>query len=400
MINPVFRYELVRTARRDLTYGVRLAYGLVLLLGLAGAYALWDFESARQATPSLRHFAEATFHRFALLQDVALVALVPALVAGAVAEEAQRHALSSLLTTRLTAFEIVVGKVAARLVHVGVFFLIGLPVVALLGLVGGVGLELILSAYAGAFGLAFLTAGLSILLSTLCRTPLGAIASAYGALAAWLCLPLWIRPMVTGLTGPLAWAGTLDDAIVRSSPVWTWAARGFLSSLAHRGRGFQMWIRVVFFWSDWPWRAALHATLGLCCVALAALTLRTWQGDAPNRIGRRWSKRALIAPKRSPCGAAPMRWKERHTAQGGRAVRWAAWIIGVLLIAGLAQELLVDTVRVLQVRASFDVSDVIGYNESERLRQVHMTLFALWTLAVACAAALGSARAAPGTHSG
>src|SRR3954470_20873560 len=127
MVNPVLRSEIVRASRRDLAYGVRVAYGLMLLLTLAGAYTAWDFEGELRPTGHLGRFAEATFLRMGILQDLAILALVPALTAGAIAEEAAGNTLSSLLATRLTAFDSVAGKLGVRLACVGGLALGGLP---------------------------------------------------------------------------------------------------------------------------------------------------------------------------------------------------------------------------------------------------------------------------------
>src|SRR4051812_45657791 len=110
MFNPVFHFEAIQTARRDHHHALRVAYGLVLLLYLAGEYAAWDVEVHGHSIRWLGRFARATFARVAIVQDLAIVALVPALTAGAIAEEVRRRTLPGLLASRLTEAEIVLGK--------------------------------------------------------------------------------------------------------------------------------------------------------------------------------------------------------------------------------------------------------------------------------------------------
>ena len=70
-------------------------------------------------------------------QGVAVLVLTPAIVAGVVADEKRRKTLQYLMVSRLTSTEIILGKLFARLLHIGVFLAIGLPVMCLISLFGG-----------------------------------------------------------------------------------------------------------------------------------------------------------------------------------------------------------------------------------------------------------------------
>ena len=137
-LGPVLRYELITTARRGRYYLVRVVYGTALLFLLWAHFQRWEFEHPDGATPEKVHqFAETTFIAFAQTQFTALLFLLPALVAGVIADEHQRKTLHYLLASRLSSGEIVLGKLGARLLHVGAFVALGLPVVSLLALYGG-----------------------------------------------------------------------------------------------------------------------------------------------------------------------------------------------------------------------------------------------------------------------
>ena len=68
---------------------------------------------------------------------MAVLVLTPAIVAGVIADEKQRKTLQYLMVSRLNSAEIVLGKLFARLLHIGVFLAIGLPVMSLTSLFGG-----------------------------------------------------------------------------------------------------------------------------------------------------------------------------------------------------------------------------------------------------------------------
>ena len=61
----------------------------------------------------MQTFAEATFISVRRAQGIALLCLIPALVAGVIADEHQRKTLHYLLASRLSSAEIVLGKLGA-----------------------------------------------------------------------------------------------------------------------------------------------------------------------------------------------------------------------------------------------------------------------------------------------
>ena len=66
------------------------------------------------------------------LLRVLLFLLTPAFVAWAITDEKSRGTLQYLLTSSLTTWEIVVGKLLGRLVHLGLLALAALPLFALM----------------------------------------------------------------------------------------------------------------------------------------------------------------------------------------------------------------------------------------------------------------------------
>ena len=141
-LGPVVRYELVTTSRRGRFYIARVAYGLFLLALLWDQFRVFDVRHPGGGTvEEVQTFAEAAFRQFARAQGAALLCLIPALVAGVIADEHQRKTLHYLLASRLSSAEIVLGKLGARMVHVATFVALGLPVVCLLALYGGLNPE-------------------------------------------------------------------------------------------------------------------------------------------------------------------------------------------------------------------------------------------------------------------
>jgi len=345
---------MITTARRGRYYLARVVYGLVLLYVLWNQQRTWEwfqamnrhFVLASRGTmggshEEMRRFAESAFIQFAGVQGFVLLCLVPALVAGVIADEYQRKTLHYLLASRLSSAEIVLGKLAARLVHVGAIVALGLPVVSLLGLYGGLNPEYVCYAYLGTATTVLFAAGLSMLISIVAKQPREAILATYGLLAIWLWGPISIAGVAHEIRGPLFWVGTVNDWLLISNPMVAWSelTRGtYLITPTPGTLGGQ------FLWNFYE-MVGIHTVLGLLFLVLAIAGLRplrgnTWPGGKPQTgwatrlagVARSISRWYLTAPvlqnqllaarrDRPPCGDRPMLWKERYTTASG-GLRW------------------------------------------------------------------------------
>ena len=105
------------------------------------------------------------------LQGIVILFLTPAFLAGAIAEDRQRKVLSYLLASPLTGAEIVLGKLAARVMNLAMLVTVGLPVVSLALLFGGIEPQAVWLAYAASFSTLYFLAGLSIFVSVYSPRP-------------------------------------------------------------------------------------------------------------------------------------------------------------------------------------------------------------------------------------
>jgi ABC-type transport system involved in multi-copper enzyme maturation permease subunit len=344
-LGPVVRYELITTARRGRFYLVRVVYGLFLLLQLWSLFHTWEFHHPDGgALRDIHRFAEDAFIQFAGVQGLALLCVIPALVAGVIADEHQRKTLHYLLASRLSSAEIVLGKLGARLVHVGTFVALGLPVVSLLLLYGGLNPTNVFYVYLGTFTVVMFAAGLSILISTLARRPREAILATYGLEAFWLLVPIAIGPFAHDLAWPLGWVEPVNGCLLRINPavVWSQATNSFYD---WRINAFRPRWSIDGFESSFYWMVGLQGFFGLLWIGLAVAGLRplrgsSWPGGKPqtgwwtrlrargqtigrSRAAASLARNELLAARwlRPPCGDAPMLWKEMHTRLGG-GLKW------------------------------------------------------------------------------
>ena len=85
---PVFTFELLTTARRGRFYLARAFYAVVLLLILWTVFASWSQANGGELTlEQVRWFALSVFCSIAIGQELLVLVLTPALVAGVIADE-------------------------------------------------------------------------------------------------------------------------------------------------------------------------------------------------------------------------------------------------------------------------------------------------------------------------
>ena len=140
IIGPIFTRELVTSPRRVRHYLARSAYVGILfiimwtawqaLVGLAGVHTVGN----------LARFGSTLFQVLAYVQLSLVCFFAPLYAASSVCAEKDRRTLVLLLMTDLYNHELVLGKLLASLLHVGVMLLSAVPLFCACMLLGGVSL--------------------------------------------------------------------------------------------------------------------------------------------------------------------------------------------------------------------------------------------------------------------
>ncbi|MFO0936904.1 MAG: ABC transporter permease subunit [Gemmataceae bacterium] len=156
-IGPLFRWELVRLARRGHAVRARAVLAGVVLLSLMIFTIVWFFHlgvaavflgTAREISLNeSATFGDRFATTFLLSQLLVMIFLTPAYAAGGIAEEKERKTFDFLIASSLSSREIVLGKFFGRTVFLLSVLLAGMPILALTSLYGGVDIGLILASY-------------------------------------------------------------------------------------------------------------------------------------------------------------------------------------------------------------------------------------------------------------
>ncbi|WP_406701002.1 ABC transporter permease subunit [Singulisphaera sp. Ch08] len=333
---PVFNAELLTTARRTRYYVVRSVYGAILLFFVwqnDPEYGAWGSRknAGELSIQEMARLGWALFATILVVQSIAVLLLTPTLVAGVIAEERQRKTLHYLLASRLSSGEIILGKLAARMLHLGVFVAIGLPITSLLSLFGGVDPNVVLLTFAITVTTAFFLSALSIFVSTHARRPREAISLVYMVEFCWLFGPTMIPFLMPrgGVWWNLLyeWIKPINDWIAPTSP-FHW-----FSVVARLGPS-----SAGAFLEQCFWMMGLQTAYGIVFVLIAILRLRgvnrrDGEGRLASRLaGFRRGRRLLPRPE---CGDDAMMWKERYVSRTSLVTKIAVIAIVFAVLCGL-----------------------------------------------------------------
>src|SRR5262245_51617955 len=117
-LGPVFAWEWARASRRWQTYALRSLVGGLLLAALAVVWFARPVAKSEIVLADLAQVGPRFFYALVGTQLTLILLVAPAATAGAVCVDKVRGALLDLLATDVSAAEIVLGKLAARLVPV------------------------------------------------------------------------------------------------------------------------------------------------------------------------------------------------------------------------------------------------------------------------------------------
>jgi hypothetical protein len=195
LTNPVVVRDLRSQMRGTRSYWYQGAYLLLLgVLALAG-YAQATGQGLTDAPDASYHAVSVVdaqgrlqqLYYFIFLTLAALISLIaPALTAASVVGERQRLSLDLLVTTPLTAAELLIGKLVSSVAFLGLLLALSLPASALCVLLGGATLGDVFRVYALLAVDGVVLAGIGLFFSCAARTNLLAVVWSYAATVGFL----------------------------------------------------------------------------------------------------------------------------------------------------------------------------------------------------------------------
>src|SRR5258708_1218570 len=175
---PLLAKELTEQAARRRTFVIRVVYATLLFL-MASLFFYQTLSVAPTSPLAVLGPAKEMFPTSVALQFAGIYLFMPAMPSGVITQEKERASLQLLFLTRLGPWTILFEKLLGRLVPMGCFLLLSLPLLGFAYTLGGVSREML---WKGAWMLSLATiqmGTLALLCSAFFRTTVGAFMASY-----------------------------------------------------------------------------------------------------------------------------------------------------------------------------------------------------------------------------
>jgi len=327
LLGPVFSVEIVTSARRARYFVLRTAYALILLLSLWSVYALAREQSASLEL-NIRQTAELTagfFSSVAYLQLITVLLVGPAIAAGTIAGERQRRTIEYLFATDLSNREIILDKLAGRLLLITYLIAVSLPILATFRLFGGISLDVLMILFVVTASTMVAVAAVSVCISVWSTKARDAVLRTYLVLLAVLILPLVLGAwLASGVAGQLAGGlGRLVQWLLVANPLLV------LGQSLNRTAGSRS------IWQPVGSMVLAHTVAAAVSIAVATMAVRRVHLRAAGKSarGRRRLPTRWWRPK---LGNHPMLWKELFARHAVTRLGLAGWIASLLILLATA----------------------------------------------------------------
>ncbi len=345
MLGPIFHRELVITPRRSRIYTARTVSALTLLILTATVWLVVTGAQNVSDPGDMARFGAMLFSLLAPLQLVLTLFFSAMFAAGNVSQEKDRNTLVLLLLTRMGNAELVLGKLAASLLHLCVNLLAGLPVFFMILMFGGVDASQVLRCFAVTLAATLLCGSLGTMIAFWREETFQAISMTVLILVAWLAF--W-EVAGSGLLGG-QWLGVSTAVWAAGMSPWhaiLTTTQAFPPTFVFAG--FQMTAAWAF--------PCVAAVLSGMMAGWTVMRVRVWN---PSRAERKTARESVEEKSATAANAVktrvhgekfktrhvwdnPVLWREMRTyAYGKRAffVRLAYTLIFVLAMIAVHQTL-------------------------------------------------------------
>lgn len=331
-LNPIAIRLVGAASRKQRDYFIRTGFvtllAVTLLMGLFGVMATGRL--------SLRDLAAGSAQIFVYLSNTELILiclLTPIFMAGAIAKEAQPRTWDIMLTTPLSALQIVLGNLLGRLFFVATLLLGALPLMAITQFFGGVRGNTILLTQLIAFCLALLIGSIAIATSVTRTAGRKAVITFFVFTACYLVVTWAVDQSLRVPVSPGS-VSTWTTLLTPFNPLLVLEA--LLSPT--------MYVIPETSTSPWPMGYAMTDPIAAWCwfTVILSVVIVMWGSMQVRKLGDRSKQKSVLlfqstANLQSPKAVTgnPIAWRERVTRHRNISSlfgRWGFAAIGLLAI--------------------------------------------------------------------
>ena len=174
-LNPLVKKDLQVTVRSmRFSWGL-FAYEMILTLAFILALTIIQAKSSSYYSNNIYSYLIYLFPVLAIAQVGIVMLIVPILTAASISGEKERQTYDIMMTTCMSPFAIVFGKVASAVIRILFFVLASTPIMALAFVVGGLSWLDLFTFILTIIMLAFFTGSIGIFCSAVCRKAIAAV---------------------------------------------------------------------------------------------------------------------------------------------------------------------------------------------------------------------------------
>lgn len=342
LFGPIFTKEVIVSGRRASTYWTRGLFAfLVAIFVSAVLWGHWDslqYEGTAQRLQGMQEIGPTLAWTIVWLQFVIVTLIAPALTAGCISEETSNRTLSALMTTPMTSAQIVLGKLASRVVQLIILGLLTLPALLMLRLLGGLNTQAVIAGAALTTSAAFFAASVGLLLSIINNRPWSVMVLAEVITLAYCFGPIAIATVYMMLAGGGGSGGSgvqrLFAVLAHMSPALS------LIAVTMKENGAPMSVSSFQLWS-----VASGATIVISCLICALAVALTRRAMRTHIRGSVRAERKKVKNGRASRTVSddPIFWHEMRSKWVGS--KWAAAVLGVIVLGFLGWVFYLATVN-------------------------------------------------------
>lgn len=181
--NPVCIKEMKLSVRTKKTaVGLFVFNGILAALGLFAYYIMFDISGGTSYSYVNLSSVIYLYAIIAVMEMAMIAFVIPAITAGSIASEREKQTLEILLTTRLTPWQIVTGKLVSSISTLLLYIISSLPILCIVFSIGGVTVWDMVQIMLYVFVLAIYLGSFGILFSTIFKKSIVATVYTYGML--------------------------------------------------------------------------------------------------------------------------------------------------------------------------------------------------------------------------
>ncbi|MCM1127881.1 MAG: ABC transporter permease [Lachnospiraceae bacterium] len=178
--NPIIKKDLQVTARSmRLSWGLFAYEAVLVMIFLLALSIIQQMSSSFYSSGNVYQSLISLFPVLSIAQVCIVALIVPILTASSISGEKERQTFDIMLTTCMSPFSIVLGKVLSAVLRILFFVTAGMPIMALAFVVGGLSWSYLFYFVLTIILLSLLSGSVGILCSALCRRSITAVILSY-----------------------------------------------------------------------------------------------------------------------------------------------------------------------------------------------------------------------------